>query len=118
MMEYRIVSHKKSDSLNRSSEENLVLLWGKYSVASFLIEGSSDWSGVVLRTLEIVLRKDSFPTVFEAVWRRERASERGEEEVPARRFAGSRGRYLEEMWGVTGRMEFAKRRQTGHKSSP
>jgi hypothetical protein len=42
MMEYRTVSHKKSDSLNQSSEENLVLIWGKYSVASFLIEGSSD----------------------------------------------------------------------------
>lgn len=111
------MSHKKSDSLNRSSEENLVLLWGKYSVASFLIEGSKDGSGVVLRML-IVLRKDSFPTVFEADWRRDRASERGEEAVPVSRFAGSRCANLEEMCGIAGRMEFAKRRHTGHKSSP
>lgn len=111
------MSHKKSDSLNRSSEENLVLLWGKYSVASFLIEGSRDGFGVVLRMLEIVLRKDSFPTVFEADWRRDRVSERGEGEAVSR-FAGSTGRNLEELWEVAGRMEFAKRRHTGHKSSP
>jgi hypothetical protein len=68
--------------------------------------------------LEIFLRKDSLPTVFEAVLRRDRARERGDKEIEARRFTGSRGRNLEEMWGVAGRMEFAKRRHTGHKSSP
>lgn len=61
------MSHKRSDSLSRSSELNLVLVWGKYSIESFLIEGSSEGSGVGLRMLEMVFRKDSFPTVLEAV---------------------------------------------------